>query len=214
MHYTIIPIKSLVNSKKRLESFLAPADRRALVLALLKDVLTAVTRSKFTDGILLVTPDTEIIEIIKKWNISKLQFLLETKELGTNEAVQFAINWCLKRPITSILIIPADLPLISPENVDDLIQLGANNYSIIIAPSQRKDGTNAFYQRPPNLIPVWYGDNSYQKNLATISNHNLQFKIIENPAFALDIDLKIDLIEYQKKAISSNTARVLKTLDF
>ena len=128
MHYTIIPIKTLANSKKRLESFVTPASRRQLVLALLKDVLTAATNSKLTDGILLVTPDTEIIEIIKKWELPKIEYLLEPEEQGTNQAVQIAIKWCLQKPISSILIIPADLPLLTPANIDELLQIAKSDY--------------------------------------------------------------------------------------
>jgi 2-phospho-L-lactate guanylyltransferase len=205
MHCTIIPIKSLNNSKKRLESFLTPIQRRELILALLKDVLSAVNASRHTDRILLVTPDTEIIEKIKGWGTSKVEYLLEPEERGTNAAVQFAIKWCLKRPVSSIMIIPADLPLLNSTAVDKLLQLGLTEYSIIIAPSQRKDGTNAFFQKPPNIIPVWYGNNSYQKNLETIKKNHISFKIIEDPAFALDIDLKEDLITLQETSTSSNT---------
>jgi 2-phospho-L-lactate guanylyltransferase len=214
MHYIIIPIKSLLNSKKRLEPFLTPNQRRTLVLDLLKDVISAATKSKLTDGILLVTPDTAIIETIRKWDFPKIQYLLEPEELGTNQAVQFAILWCLKKPISSILIIPADLPLLTATDIDQLIQLGESKFPLIIAPSQRKDGTNAFYQRPPDLIQVWYGNNSYQKNLGTISSNKIPFKIMETPAFALDIDLKEDLIALRDSHVASNTFEFCKTLSF
>jgi 2-phospho-L-lactate guanylyltransferase (CobY/MobA/RfbA family) len=90
MHITIVPIKSLLNSKKRLESFLSPAERRELVISLLKDVLFAASHSKLSDGTLLVSPDKTIIEMVQKWDLPKLSFLLEPDEWGINQAVQFA----------------------------------------------------------------------------------------------------------------------------
>ena len=193
MHYTIIPIKSLKDGKKRLESFLSPSERRELVLALLKDVLIAATGSELSDHTLLVTHDSQIIETASKWNLPKLTFLLEPSAEGTNHAVQFARNWCLSESASSILIIPADIPLVKAHEIDELIKLGRTDKSIILVPSQRKDGTNALYLKPPDIIEVWYGPDSFQKNLKTISELNLPHKIIDIPSFALDIDLKEDL---------------------
>ncbi|MHA1648618.1 MAG: 2-phospho-L-lactate guanylyltransferase [Candidatus Helarchaeota archaeon] len=215
MHYTIIPIKSLSNSKKRLESFLSPIQRRQLVLALLKDVLTAVANSKFSNGTLIVTPDSEIVEIIQGWNFSNnIEYLLEHEAKGTNHAVQQAIDWCSSKPISSILIIPADLPLITSKDIDELLKLGNQHYPLIIAPSQRKDGTNAFYQRPPNLVQVWYGNNSFQKNLQLIMQSQVPYKIFENPAFALDIDLKEDLQKLFQLKEKSASFKFITSLKF
>ncbi len=213
MHYTIVPIKSLGNSKKRLESFLSPSERRELGLALIEDVLTAATNSRLSDGTLIITPDTEIITRIHHWNFPNIECILESEERGINQAVQLAIRWCLSKSVSSILVIPADLALITSDEIDALLQLGRSGYSIIIAPSQRKDGTNAFYQQPPNRIQVWYGPNSFQKNLTLVSQSPHPYRILENSAFALDIDLKEDLEQLQQIKIHSKTAEFIKTLN-
>ncbi len=193
MHCTIIPIKSLKDGKKRLESFLTSQQRKALILTLLKNVLNATAKAQLSNHTLLVTPDSKIIEITKKWNLSNLEYLVEYASNGTNQAVQLAIDWCASKQISSILIIPADIPLVSSDDIDELIKMGKNKFPIVLVPSQRRDGTNAFYLRPPNLVKVWYGPNSFQKNLDTISKQKLPYIILEKPAFALDIDLKEDL---------------------
>ncbi len=214
MHYTIIPLKILVNSKKRLEAFLNPSERRELVLALLKDVLRAATGSQSTDKVLLVTPDSLIIETTQKWGYPKLEFLLEPEERGINQAVQFALEWCLSKSVSSILIIPADIPLITSKLVDKFLNLGMTQYPLIISPSIRKDGTNAFYQRPPNLIKVWYGPDSFQKNLKSISEQDIPYKIFEDPSFALDIDLKEDLRTLQESKIDCHSVKYANSLKF
>ena len=202
-----------MNSKKRLEAYLTLSERRALVLALLRDVLSAATNSRLSDKTLLVTPDSEIISLIQQWNFPKIEFLLEPAEGGINQAVQLALNWCQSKPITSLLIIPADLPLITSETIDELLKLGNAGCSIIIVPSQRKDGTNAFYQRPPNNTQIYYGVNSYQKNLEFLSQKNLTYTIFENPAFALDIDLKEDIAQLKNLKLHSTTSEFIKTLE-
>lgn len=212
MHCTIIPVKSLINSKRRLDSFLIPAERKELVISLLKDVLTAATNSKLAQFTTLVTSDPAIVKITQHWHLPKLEYLIEPEEKGINNAVQFALEWSLSNSITSVLIIPADVPLITAKDIDALIKLAKKKSGIIITPSQRRDGTNAFYQQPPNLFQVWYGPNSFQKNINLILKKHLPYFIFEHPAFALDIDLKEDLINLQQMNSNSNTSRFVKTL--
>jgi 2-phospho-L-lactate guanylyltransferase len=213
MHCNIIPVKSLINSKQRLNSFLTPEEREKLVHALLQDVLTAATNSKLAHCTLLITSDSKIVKITQQWHLPNLEYLIEPKEKGINYAVQFALEWCLSKSVSSILIIPADIPLITAEDIDDLIKLAQEKSSIVIAPSQRKDGTNAFYQQPPNLFQVWYGPDSFRKNLNLILKKHLPYHILEHPAFALDIDLKEDLIHLQQMNSNTYTSKFVKNLN-
>jgi 2-phospho-L-lactate guanylyltransferase (CobY/MobA/RfbA family) len=93
-----------------------------------------------------------------------------------------------------------------------LLRLSSSGYSIIIAPSQRRDGTNAFYQTPPNLIQVWYGINSFQKNLELIKQRPVRYKVLQQSAFALDIDLKEDLETLKQLCVETITSQFIKTL--
>ncbi len=213
MHCTIIPIKSLEDGKKRLEPFLTPIKRRELILILLKDVITASTESKLSDTILLVTPDSQIVKIARKWNLPKLEYLIEPVAKGINQAVQSALKWCLSKNFSSILIIPADIPLIKGADIDEIIHLGQIEDSIILVPSHRKDGTNAFYQKLPNAIEVWYGENSFQKNVTSISQQGIPYYIFNKTAFALDIDLKEDLERIQQMNDNSLTSQFVKSLE-
>ncbi|NVM27381.1 MAG: 2-phospho-L-lactate guanylyltransferase [Candidatus Helarchaeota archaeon] len=210
---TIIPIKSLAEGKKRLETFLSPNERKNLILSLLKDVLTAATSSKLTDKALLITPDSEIVKITKQWNLPKLEYIIEPVAKGINHAVQRALKWCISQNISSILIIPADIPLVKSNDIDELIHLGQTKDSIIVVPSHRKDGTNAFYQKLPHVVNVWYGEDSFQKNLESISNQDISYLVLEKDVFALDIDLKEDLEKIQQINDSSETSLFVKTLN-
>jgi len=212
MHCTVIPVKSLINSKKRLNSFLTPEQRKELVITLLKGVLTAATNSKLTHCNLLVTSDSEIVKTTQQWQLPHLEYLIEPEEKGINQAVQLAIKWCLSKEITSILIIPADLPLVKSKDIDEIIESGQKNSSVIIIPSQRKDGTNAFYQQPPNLVAVWYGDDSFHQNLDLLVKQQVPYIILEHLGFALDIDLKEDLLHLKLVKSPPNISKFIKTL--
>ena len=213
MHCTIIPIKSLEEGKKRLKPFLSPKERRGLILSLLKDVLTAATNSKLSDKTLLVTPDSEIVKITQNWNYPKLEYLIEPVAKGINQAIENALKSCISQNISSILIIPADIPLVKSNDIDELIHLGHSKDSIIVVPSHRKDGTNAFYQKLPHVVNVWYGEDSFQKNLESISKQDISYLVLEKNVFALDIDLKEDLEKIQQINDSSETSLFVKTLN-
>lgn len=213
MHCTIIPIKSLEDGKKRLEPFLSPKERRGLILSLLKDVLTAATNARLSDKTLIVTPDSKIVRIIQNWNYPKLEYLIEPVAKGINHAIKNAVKLCTSQNISSILIIPADIPLVKSKDIDELIQLGLSKDSIILVPSHRKDGTNAFYQKLPNTMNAWYGENSFQKNLESISKQEISYHILEKNAFALDIDLKEDLEKFKQINDASETSLFIKTLN-
>ncbi|MHA1267377.1 MAG: 2-phospho-L-lactate guanylyltransferase [Candidatus Helarchaeota archaeon] len=211
MHCTIIPIKSLRTGKKRLQSVLTPSERQTLILTLLQDVLNAATCSKFSNTTLIVTSDLELIKQIKKLAYPNLAFLQEKSAQGTYQAVQYALKWCSKHPITSILIIPADIPLIQANEIDDLIALGRSQNSIVLIPSVRKDGTNAFFQPFPSNVKVWYGPESFKKNLEYLSKNKLPHIILNKSSFALDIDLKEDLLHLLKVNSKSLTSQLVKT---
>ncbi|TFG06008.1 MAG: 2-phospho-L-lactate guanylyltransferase [Promethearchaeota archaeon] len=210
MHFTIIPIKSLADGKKRLNPILSPTQRRDLILTSLQDVLQAATNSKLTDQTVLVTSDPEIVTISKTWAYPKLTYLIEPTSQGTHHAVQYAIHWSQEQAASSILIIPADIPLIGFNDIDEIIGLGKSKNTIILIPSQRKEGTNAFFHPHPPFFPVWYGPDSYQKNLVSITNLNLPFIILERAKFALDIDLKEDLAKLLQLNDNSLTKQLIQ----
>jgi 2-phospho-L-lactate guanylyltransferase (CobY/MobA/RfbA family) len=52
--WAIVPIKSLESAKRRLADVLNPDERRALMLAMARDVLTALARCQRLAGVLIV----------------------------------------------------------------------------------------------------------------------------------------------------------------
>ncbi|MEM3522746.1 MAG: 2-phospho-L-lactate guanylyltransferase, partial [Candidatus Bathyarchaeia archaeon] len=146
--FLIIPVKKLSDSKTRLSSILSPIERKALMLAMIKDVLKAAKSSKKIDNIILVSSDQNVFKISKEFNI---EFLEERSQHGLNNALQNAIKYCIKKNSKSVLIIPADIPLVLAEDLEEIIGLSESS-SIVITPSKNGCGTNALMLYPPNII--------------------------------------------------------------
>ena len=92
-----------------------------------------------------------------------------------------------------ILVLPADLPLITPEDIRNFIAYSGHPPEVIIAPDRRKDGTNALYINPADLIDFRYGEGSFNIHLDQAKKANARIEIVEGESFALDLDLPEDL---------------------
>jgi len=55
--FAVIPVKGLLESKSRLSRSLRSRDKKKLILAMLKDVLTSAEESELFSRVLVVSPD-------------------------------------------------------------------------------------------------------------------------------------------------------------
>jgi 2-phospho-L-lactate guanylyltransferase len=202
--FGLIPVKELSKSKERLSSVLKPKERRNFVITMLRDVLEA-AHSSILNKIMVVGHDSVVSDITKEFGV---YFLTDPGE-GLNRAIGYGIQTCIKEGADAVLIIPADIPLIEVEDINNILQLTSENDSIVLTQSQKK-GTNALMLKPPDVIKTHFGSNSFHKHINEAKNRQASLKIYQSPRVSLDIDSKEDLkrlIEYRKKN------RTLKFLD-
>ena len=50
--------------------------------------------------------------------------ILSRKPAGLNSAVKEATEWCMQQGAQAVLILPADIPLLSSEDVNKIVELG------------------------------------------------------------------------------------------
>jgi 2-phospho-L-lactate guanylyltransferase len=94
----------------------------------------------------------------------------------------------------SVLILPADLPLISQKDIEKLISAAnGSKRVVIITPDRHKNGTNALLTSPAGLIEYDYGKNSFERHCELAKKAGAQLKICELPSIELDLDLPEDL---------------------
>jgi 2-phospho-L-lactate guanylyltransferase len=92
-----------------------------------------------------------------------------------------------------VLIVPADLPLITPEDVRLLLQRAQEPPVVVVVPDHRREGTNALLVCPAGLIDYEYGPGSFQRHCARALQAGARLEICELPSLALDMDLPEDL---------------------
>ncbi len=63
--WAVVPLKNIRHAKQRLAPFLTPAERSELMLAMITDVLTALTHTPDLAGILLVSRAPEATDLAR-----------------------------------------------------------------------------------------------------------------------------------------------------
>jgi len=185
--FTLVPVKKLSETKKRLSSILNAEERRAFALAMLLDVLKAISASS-VDKTVLIGSDMDVRRVSLDWEAA---FLSDTGE-ELNQVLQYATDWSVHRGAEAVLVLPADVPLVTSEDIDQIMSLCSDRTSIAVSPSSR-GGTNALMRNPPGVMPTYFGPDSSKRHLHEASKLGIRASIYESASLSLDIDLPRDL---------------------
>ncbi|MCX8191852.1 MAG: 2-phospho-L-lactate guanylyltransferase [Nitrososphaerales archaeon] len=203
----IIPVKSLINAKRRLSSILNFEERCELTLCMLNDVLKAIKDSNSIKRVIVVSPDQRVLNFSMKFGVSILK---EEQDEGVNAAVNKAVQLCLKDGIDSIIIFPSDIPLLSPIDIDNIVKMADGPRVMVITPALRLNGTNALFLNPPDLIRTFYDEDSFHNHLRLSLSIGAKTKIYLSKRVMLDIDSLEDISIYLSNPSKTATYSFLK----
>jgi 2-phospho-L-lactate/phosphoenolpyruvate guanylyltransferase len=189
--WAIVPVKPLRRGKSRLSGVLSEDERTELNQSMLVNTIKTLKAVSEIDVILVVSRDPSALSLAREY---QAKTVLEDGNPELNTALRRASLVAQTYQANEILVLPADLPLIKPEDVREFISHSGNPPEVIIAPDRRKDGTNALYINPANLINFCYGEGSFNIHFEQAKKVNARIEIIEHEAFALDLDLPEDLV--------------------
>jgi 2-phospho-L-lactate guanylyltransferase len=187
----ILPIKSLPEAKQRLAVELSAGPRRALVEAMLSDVLVALRRVRGLDEIVVVSSDRTAQEIAAGYGAS----LLDDEQRGHSEAASLAVRAALESGADRVLLVPGDCPLLSPEEVEQLLARPAQPPSALIVPDRHGTGTNALLLTPPDSLTPAFGPDSCRRHASSARLAGTAHEVVEVGSLALDVDTPEDLNE-------------------
>jgi 2-phospho-L-lactate guanylyltransferase len=111
-----------------------------------------------------------------------------------NLALDQARRAAMARQADAILVLPADLPLLTVADIEQLYRLAAGGPGIVIAPG-RNGGTNALLLRPPMAIDFAFGVGSFHRHCALASAQALPCRVYDSATLAFDVDVVEDLVE-------------------
>ncbi|MDW8099058.1 MAG: 2-phospho-L-lactate guanylyltransferase [Anaerolineae bacterium] len=186
--WLLIPVKPLCQAKSRLAGHLSPAERAELSCRLLTNVLSAARSAGVLAGILVVSRDESVLAQVRAAGFRSVS----ERGRGLNRALRQARREAVTRGADAVLVLPADLPWITAQDVCELYQRGLNGPGVVIAPSH-DGGTNALLLRPPDAIEFAFGPHSFRRHRLLAQAAGLPVQVFDSPTLAMDVDWPEDL---------------------
>ena len=184
-------------SKRGLSAAFSPEERGLLSAAMLEDVLVALTSSLVRE-VAVVGTDSSVRQVVDYCGVS----FISQERISLASAMGKIIAWGTEKKADAVLMLPANIPLISSSDIDRIVELGSEVPSVVLSPSI-KDGTNAIFLNPSNLIPVQFGPNSFFNLVKEAIDKDVALRFYSSREIALDMDSEEDLCKLLE--IKNNT---------
>lgn len=194
--WVVIPVKPLNRAKSRLADVLAPEQRAQFAEMMLRRMLNVLQDVPQITGTLVISRDQKALSIARELGAKTVQ---ESSPSDLNPALTRATEVVRLWGGDAVLILPADLPFITAEDVSQIAENGRYGSTIVIATDEAKDGTNAMLVQPLGLIPYAYGDQSYERHVIAAKLAGAELKIYESSTTELDIDMPADLDKFNQR---------------
>lgn len=189
--WAVVPVKRLDQAKQRLAGCLSDAERAALSLAMLDDVLSALSDSPGLAGLIVVTADREVRDRAKGYGSRALE---EPGPSGLTAAVAAAAAALAREKRQAMLFLPADIPQVTTESIAQLLNAVTAGRKIVLVPAHDGLGTNAIYSAPPGAIDPDFGLGSFQRHVAAAQLRGITPLILRDARLGHDVDEPRDLL--------------------
>lgn len=245
----IVPIKGLTQAKQRLAPLLSGSERRALMTHMIDDVLSVICQAEGISGLVVITDDEDVRTQARRYNARIMAepgardlpgagdlkgLASQNKEPGAdghgietvgvgrlNQVFAMAMKQLAEEGEDGVLLLPADIPLMTVENLKQMLAYHKHP-GVTIVPASADGGTNAMMVSPPQLIAPGYGHHSCQRHSEFARAIGIESRVLYSTdagacssamELGLDIDTVDDLRELMAAPINSQTQRFLLDSD-
>jgi 2-phospho-L-lactate guanylyltransferase len=188
--WAIVPVKPLRHGKSRLAGVLTQDERTDLNRRLLAHILDTLTAIPEIEHVLVVSRDQAALALAREYGARTVQESGTPKlNIALARATVVAKNYATR----GVLIVPADLPLVTSEDVRAMLERAVEPPVVVVAPDRHRQGTNALLVCPAGLIEYEFGPGSFQRHCERARRAGARLEVCELPSLALDMDLPEDL---------------------
>jgi 2-phospho-L-lactate guanylyltransferase len=173
-----------------LAGVLTEEERAELNRRLLAHTLDTLTVIPEIEHVLVISRDPAALALAREHGARTVQ---ENGAPHLNVALTRATVVAKNYSTRGVLILPADLPLITPEDIQAMLKLAQRPPVVVVAPDRHRQGTNALLICPVGLIEYDFGLGSFQRHCDRAKAAGAHLEIFELPSLALDVDLPEDL---------------------
>jgi 2-phospho-L-lactate guanylyltransferase len=212
VNFAVLPIKGLAQGKSRLAQFLSEEARRGLLRAMFLDVLESLIQAPSVYGVTVVTADPSLLDLARRQGVFTVD---EGHPRGLNGAVSLGSEFCVQKGATSLLVLLADVPLVTSQEVENLFRQVRGGPEALLVPSKEGEGVNALLRVPPEVIPPCFvGGPSLQAYQAEAEKWGVSCRAVDVSGMAFDIDSIEDLEIFVAKPTNTRTYREMQRLGF
>jgi 2-phospho-L-lactate/phosphoenolpyruvate guanylyltransferase len=174
----VIPFKK-AHAKSRLSPVLSQEEREELVELMLNQVIDSVKEAGI-ETIDILSPSMYGLE-----NLRGFRVYLDKRDLNG------VLNSYLEQAEEAVLIVMADLPLLSPNHIKEIT---STKEDICIVPG-KGGGTNILFIRNPSSYRVMYYGSSFLTHCSIAAESGQNIEVYDSFLASTDIDEPEDLVE-------------------
>jgi 2-phospho-L-lactate guanylyltransferase len=188
----VLPVKRFGSAKQRLAADFSAGTRRAIVEAMVTDVLVGLRRATEVDQVLVVTRDLAVEALAHGYDADTVG---DPEERSHSDAAIIGVREALARGARRVVLVPGDTPALDPKQLDALLQRSAMepHPSVVVVPDRHGTGTNALVLTPPEAIAPTFGPGSSRRHVAAAEAAGIGVSVDEVPSLVLDVDTADDL---------------------
>jgi 2-phospho-L-lactate guanylyltransferase len=202
----VIPVKGLDSAKHRLAAVLDGRQRAALMVAMLEDVLAALLEVPAFSPLVL-SRDPQALRLARERSIEALS---EPEDAaGESATVAFAASHLVARGIECMAVLPADAPLMTPKDLQQMAALEPARQGVVLVPAH-DGGTNGLLAKPPTAIPFHFGPDSLRKHQQEAQAQGLSCHIVRLASLERDLDTPEDLEWFLRHGLGKMTHDALQ----
>ncbi|MEM8560771.1 MAG: 2-phospho-L-lactate guanylyltransferase [Pseudomonadota bacterium] len=213
MAQILMPLKDLVKAKTRLAGLLSASQRRALTQAMAEDLLAMLAQHSAISCIYLLSDDPSAHLLAARYGVQHLPDIALI-DSTLNSQIRAAATDILTKSSDPLLIVHADLPLLSPADINAALALQQNIGGLVVGADRHRLGTNLLCFDRTCVPDFCFGENSCRRHLASAEARGFPAKMLLRHGIGLDVDEPADLAELMAALVHgqpSRTARLLAT---
>ena len=194
--HAVIPIGTLGGAKSRLGAVLDAEERHDLATRLARSTIRAAVATPGIAETIVITPDDEVRGIALAAGARPML----QRTTGLNAGLREARDEVVAAGGSAMLILPIDLPMISPEALAGVLNVMADVPPPLVAivPDRHGRGTNALLLAPPDVIDPCFGGDSHAAHQAAAAAVGARFIDLDGP-LTYDLDTPDDLLLAQER---------------
>ena len=195
--WAIVPVKPLRRGKSRLSEILSEDERFHLNHHLFIHTIDVLKQVEDISDILVVSRDSDVLTEARDLDV---RTVTENGTPELNNAIRRASLFSMAFSTEGVLIVPADIPLLLPEDVQGFLDARQTPPIGVITPDRRREGTNMLLINPADLITFSFGQASFDRHCRLVQEKGANLVVYENERIALDLDVPEDYKLLREKA--------------